>query len=287
MNRKSMIVLSVIALLLIGVIGVYAAGFGVKIDVNTENERETQVITIDGKSYFTVEDMKTLFQMDLTLKLEEDGAKSLVFKNEFYHLEFTTQKGLSYRADIVVDLGERSNYVVQDEKYYIPVTAVAKSMSLGVTVDQIARVIYLLSNNQLMDLTLLYPKTEEAPKSRYANYHFTDEDKLWLARINYVEARDGSVLKKIAVTNVVLNRVRSPHFPDTPYGVIFQRGQFPPAHKANFRNFIPPAESFEAVERAIAGENNVDECLYFNMVKFKWKPESDYFGNIEGDHFYY
>lgn len=287
MNRKSILLLLVMAMLLIGVIGVHASGFSVKIDVDTEHEKQAESVNIDGKSYFSVEDMKRLFGFEFRIILEDDGNKILVFENEFYDLEFTSEKGLSYRADTIVELGDRSNYVMHDAQYFIPVTAVAKAMSFGVTVDDIGRVIYLLSNNQLFNLEKLYPKTEEPPKSRYANYHFTAEDKLWLARIAYVEARDGSVMKKIAVANVVLNRVRSPHFPNTPYGVIFQRGQFPPAHKANFTTFIPPAEAFEAVERAIAGENNVDECLYFNMVKFKWKPASDYFGNIEGDHFYY
>ena len=287
MNRKSILLLLVMAMLFIGVIGAHASGYSVKIDIDTENEKQAESLNIDGKNYFSIEDMRRLFGFEFRIILEDDGSKILVFENESYHLEFTSEKGFSYRMDTVIDLGERSNYVMQDTQYYIPVTALAKAMSFGVTVDDIGRVIYLLSNHQLFLLEKIYPKTEEASKSRYANYHFTAEDKLWLARIAYVEARDGSVMKKIAVVNVVLNRVRSPHFPNTPYGVIFQRGQFPPAHRANFSTFIPPAEAFEAVERAIAGENNVDECLYFNMVKFKWKPAADYFGNIEGDYFYY
>lgn len=295
MNRKSILLLLVMAMLLIGVIGVQANAFSIKINVDTENEKQAQSVNIDGKSYFSVEDMKRLFGFEFRIILEDDGNKILVFENEAYDLQFTGEKGLSYRADAVIELGDKSNYVMHDTGYFIPVTAVAKAMSFGVTVDNVGKTVYLLPDNQLFDLEKLYPKnlekthpkTEETPKSRYAKYSFSTEDKLWLARIAYVEARDGSVMKKIAVANVVLNRVRSPHFPNTPYGVIFQRGQFPPAHKANFTTFIPPAEAFEAVERAIAGENNVDECLYFNMVKFKWKPAADFFGNIEGDYFYY
>jgi len=44
---------------------------------------------------------------------------------------------------------------------------------------------------------------------------------------------------KLAVANVVLNRVKSPSFPNTVYDVIFQKGQFPPAYKSGFKELVP------------------------------------------------
>ena len=61
---------------------------------------------------------------------------------------------------------------------------------------------------------------------------YNREDKLyWLSRIISAESRGEPLEGQIAVGNVVLNRVDSPDFPDTIYGVIFDDrwgGQFTP-----------------------------------------------------------
>ena len=48
----------------------------------------------------------------------------------------------------------------------------------------------------------------------------------WLSRIIYAESGNQPLDGKIAVGNVVLNRVASPRFPNSVYEVIFQRNQF-------------------------------------------------------------
>lgn len=116
--------------------------------------------------------------------------------------------------------------------------------------------------------------------------NYSEEDLLWLARIVDIEARGGSVMKKTAVANVVLNRVADPRFPDTIYGVIFQRGQFPPAYYSSFATLQPRETSFTGAKRAMLGIQVAEDCLYFNYVPFKSKA-ADFYKNIEGDYFYY
>jgi len=58
---------------------------------------------------------------------------------------------------------------------------------------------------------------------------------------------------KLAVANVVLNRVKSPSFPNTVYDVIFQKGQFPPAYKSGFKELVPPDECIIAAKMALEG----------------------------------
>lgn len=106
-----------------------------------------------------------------------------------------------------------------------------------------------------------------------------------LSKLVFLEARDGSVIKKIAVANVVMNRMNSKRFPNSVDGVIFQRGQFPPAYYRSFKTLVPRQRAREAVVRAINGEMHAPECLFFNMVPFRGK-EKDFFKNIEGDYFY-
>ena len=69
----------------------------------------------------------------------------------------------------------------------------------------------------------------------------------WLSRIIYAESGNQSLDGKIAVGNVVLNRVASPRFPNTVYEVIFQRNQFTPAMTGSI-NRTPSAESVIAFQ---------------------------------------
>ncbi len=112
------------------------------------------------------------------------------------------------------------------------------------------------------------------------------DDVLWLARIISLEARGNSLYKHLAVAGVVMNRVKSEHFPDTVYNVIKAKGQFPPAYYENFDNIDPNGLAVTAAIHAFKGENVVDDCLYFNLKPFKWKPKEDFYKEIEGDYFY-
>ncbi len=116
--------------------------------------------------------------------------------------------------------------------------------------------------------------------------NFTSEDVLWLARIINAETRGGSLDKKIAVANVVLNRVASPRFPNSIYEVIYQRGQFPPAYKSGFATSEPTELSVIAAKRALMGVFTAKNCLFFNNRPFTSKSDS-FYKLIEGDYFYF
>ena len=84
----------------------------------------------------------------------------------------------------------------------------------------------------------------------------------WLSRIIYAESGNQSLEGKIAVGNVVLNRVKSSRFPNTVYEVIFQRNQFTPAMTGAI-NRTPNAESVVAAKLCLEGVNTVGDALYF------------------------
>jgi spore germination cell wall hydrolase CwlJ-like protein len=89
---------------------------------------------------------------------------------------------------------------------------------------------------------------------------------------------------------VVLNRKKSPYFPDTIHDVIFEVDtgyvQFPPAHRSGFRETEPDNKSIIAAKMALEGINNIGDCLYFNNRPFKGK-DKDLYKIIEGEYFYY
>ena len=92
--------------------------------------------------------------------------------------------------------------------------------------------------------------------------YYDQEDLYWLSRIIYCESGNQSLEGKIAVGNVVLNRVASSQFPNSIYGVIFQRNQFTPA--SNGRIYCnPTAECVIAAKLALEGANTAGNALYF------------------------
>ena len=75
-------------------------------------------------------------------------------------------------------------------------------------------------------------------------------------RLVEAEAGNESMRGKIAVANVVINRVRDSRYPDTVKGVIYQPHQFEPLINGHI-NKTAPADSKEAVLRALRGEQVV------------------------------
>lgn len=97
------------------------------------------------------------------------------------------------------------------------------------------------------------------------NYSYTDDDIFWLGRIIEAESAGEPLNGKTAVGNVVLNRVRSSSFPNTIYGVIFDRSygvQFQPIINGTIYN-TPGSDSITAAKYALKGAKPVGECLYF------------------------
>ena len=84
-----------------------------------------------------------------------------------------------------------------------------------------------------------------------------------LARVAHAEAGGDGMDSQIGVVNVVLNRVRfGGWFPTNIAGVIYQEGQFSPVSDGRINL---PAESmnYTAVDRVLAGENNINDCQFF------------------------
>lgn len=120
-----------------------------------------------------------------------------------------------------------------------------------------------------------------------------DADTLnWLARIISAEAKGEPFAGQIAVGNVVLNRVASSEFPDTVYGVIFDRRygvQFTPT--ANGAIYTPPTPSAViAAKLALEGYTLSPDVLYFlnpDIATSRWIIENRTFAFKIGGHEFY
>ena len=95
---------------------------------------------------------------------------------------------------------------------------------------------------------------------------FYDQSEVyWLSRIINAEAGGEPLLGKLAVGSVVLNRVKSPDFPDSVCGVVFDRAhgvQFTPTANGTVYN-VPNDESVAAAKLCLEGTTVSEKVLFF------------------------
>ena len=83
-----------------------------------------------------------------------------------------------------------------------------------------------------------------------------------LAKCIHAEARGESYVGQVAVGAVILNRVASPDFPDTIYGVIYQPWAFTAVHDGQI-NLEPEAAAYQAATDALNGWDPTYGSLYY------------------------
>lgn len=104
-----------------------------------------------------------------------------------------------------------------------------------------------------------------------------------LAAIIQCEAGGESYEGKLAVGSVVMNRVRSSHFPNTVAGVIYQGGQFSPVASGRFASVLASGANASCTQAAgeVLGGNITINCLYFR------KNDGSIPGTVIGNHVFY
>lgn len=108
-----------------------------------------------------------------------------------------------------------------------------------------------------------------------------------IARVINAEAGSMSLEGKVSVGNVIMNRVASPEFPNTVYGVLYQRNQFTVVNSARFQN-TPSAESVTAAKMAMDGVNYVPGAMFYNVSGMRtWaSTHRPYLMTFQGHDFY-
>ncbi len=132
----------------------------------------------------------------------------------------------------------------------------------------------------------------DTSRLKTASQVYRDDEIYWLARIINAEAGAEPMQGKLAVGNVILNRVRSPQFPNTIYSVIFDRKfgvQFSPTANGSIYK-TPSAESIIAAKMCIEGYSLSTDVLYFFNPKTSptnWISQNRQFAFKVGNHAFY
>jgi N-acetylmuramoyl-L-alanine amidase len=163
------------------------------------------------------------------------------------------------------------------DRLFVPIRPLAAALSCDVAWDGSTRSV-LISESA-------------APFVSGARF-YNDTDLYWLSRIISAEARGEPLLGKIAVGNVVLNRKASSLYPNTVYGVIFDRKhgtQFSPVSYGTIYN-APTEESIVAAKICLEGYSVSDEILFFVNPKYatsSWISNNRPFAFRIGNHYFF
>lgn len=246
----------------------------IPISVNGQKAEELGAVLIDSITYVPLRKTCDRF-MDCEIYWNDSKKTAYVYSSD--GPDITVKSGKYY-----INANGRSFYTVGavlniNGSLYVPIRPLAKALGFAVIWDSDSR-----------SADLVYTGAIEDGDSVY------DQDELyWLSRIIEAEAGIEPFKGKIAVGNVVLNRVASKEYPNTIYGVIFDKKygtQFTPAATGTVYN-TPSSESIIAAKICLEGYEVMPNALYFfdpDIATSFWISENcTFITRIGGHEFYY
>ncbi len=166
------------------------------------------------------------------------------------------------------------NVIMSDGRIYIPATVFAKAVGMSIStsggIHLSGRFSPLVSGDRF----------------------YSEDEVFWLARIIHAESRGEALLGQIAVGNVVLNRVRSAYYPNTIYGVIFDRKygvQFSPILDGTIYN-TPGYSATLAAKICLEGYDVSEGAFFFlntSLATSSWIPRNREYAFTIGNHDFY
>ena len=119
--------------------------------------------------------------------------------------------------------------------------------------------------------------------------YYDQNNLFWLERVIYLESGNQPMDGKIAVGNVVLNRVANPIFANTVQGVLAQKNQFSTYRSGAMANAQPNAESVIAAKLALEGAvvERTRGALWFDSCAVSWASLNRTFVAAIGGHKFY
>ena len=191
---------------------------------------------------------------------------------------------VSYRG-VSTTLGQSASYMkrggdylrfsgvsfVEGERIYVPLRAIGKVFGYDTT-----------WNAESFSASLLGGSSPS----------YSEDELYWLSRIISAEAEGESYRGKLAVGTVVLNRVNSREFPNTVYGVIFDRKngvQFTPVANGTIYK-TPDSESVAAAKECLEGGTLNSDILFFmnaSLAESFWISSQRRYVMTVGNHDFY
>lgn len=209
-------------------------------------------------------------------------SNSVTIKNLEKTLVLFVNKDYAYINDKYIKL--ENNALISNSRTFVPVRFISEYFNAYVDWDDTTQTVLITSNK-----TVESTSNPSNSSIQFSNY---DDAVYWLSRIIEAEASGEPFKGKVAVGEVILNRVKCEEFPNTIWGVIFDKNfgiQFEPVANGTIYN-TPSEDSVLAAKTALNGSNYIGECLYFlnpTIAKSTWITKNrEYYTTISKHEFY-
>lgn len=165
--------------------------------------------------------------------------------------------------------------VMNDGKMYVSASALLKALGLSFT-----------KTESTMRISGSYKPLLHASK------FYREDEVYWLSKIISAESAGESLIGQIAVGDVIMNRVKSPLFPNTIYSVIFDRKygvQFSPTLDGRIYQ-DPTYTATLAAKICLEGVSLSDEAMYFlnpRAAQSNWIVNNRPYAYTIGNHDFY
>ena len=259
-DSKRAIKLLAISLAAVSIFSIFTVGAGAK-----EAEHVGVPIYLNGEDFLQGEARLVDSITYVPLRAFCDAAAPFTYSKEF-NIYWDAKTGsavvegkdlylIATQGKCYLTVNGRTFYTVGDiininGRIFVPIRPLAKALGLE-----------LSWSHELRSVAL----TPTGERTKTADEVYNADDLYWLSRIISAESGGEVFRGKLAVGNVVLNRVAHPSYPSSIWGVIFDRKhgvQFTPAVSGTIYK-TPTAESILAAKACLEGYSLSDTALFF------------------------
>ncbi len=193
--------------------------------------------------------------------------------------------------NLKVTATENSLYIIANGRYFYTVGAIREiGGELYVPIEAFVKA--LNGRAQKSSSGMYSVSSGDSRLLKSASQVYREDEVLWLSRIISAEAKGESMQGKIAVGNVILNRMRSNQYPNTIYSVIFDKKygvQFAPTSNGAIYS-APTADSIIAAKMCLEGYTVSNRILYFFNPRYAsgtWVKNNREYAFTIGNHVFY
>ena len=241
-------------------------------DAAEQEDEEIRTIFIEDTTFVSVRDFIETLHPDAVFSYK-NGMVSVAHTDMY--MELHRGKIYCYANGRMLPVSDPC--FEMEDTFYAPIRLLAQLYSFDVEWDEESATVTLTQNDE-----------ELIPGAEF----YDQDDYHLLARLINAESGNQSLEGKIAVGNVIMNRIADSRFPDTVAGVIYDRScgvQFTTAYNGRL-NKTPNADSYIAAKLVLEGYSVADDCLYFlnpSISRSSWVIRNRPYVMSIGDHAFF
>lgn len=238
----------------------------------------------------------------------DENTKCVTIQKDSNRLQFFINKNYAFINNVRKTIN--GTPLIKNNRTFVPLRIISENLDATVNWNSTTNIIEISTksnNNSTGNTTTSKPSSNSSTiakpstspnnnsSSKPTDDTITSYDKdaiYWLSRIIESEAAGEPYKGKVAVGEVILNRVESKDFPNTIWKVIFDDNfgiQFEPVANGTIYN-VPSEESIKAAKDALNGSNYVGNSLYFlnpRTAQSNWITQNRQFCITIANHDFY